>query len=116
MHKAISIHDLVEALTFQRTYMLVMANLNLNEPQMNALSLMYRQNEKLVELLGVPIPSLENLVRRHNEILYLEKLYRGSDEERSSDTIVIEDGQSINQEISGHSRVVSPEIGSDATS
>jgi hypothetical protein len=106
MHRAVSIESLLSALTNQRSYMLALANTDLTPYQLNALSMIYNENEALVNLLGVEVPSLSTLVKRHNEIVYLEKLYNSPDEESEGT------GQTT-QEITGISRVASPEIRGD---
>jgi hypothetical protein len=105
MHRAISIETLLEALTNQRSFMLAMANTDLTNYQLNALSMIYNENESLANLLGVQdkVPSLTNLVKRHNEVVYLEKLYKDSPDEES-EGIAAETGQTI-QTIEGNSRV-----------
>jgi hypothetical protein len=112
MHRAISIESLLEALTNQRSFMLAMANTDLTNYQLNALSMIYNENEALVNLLGLQdkVPTLTNLVKRHNEVVYLEKLYKESPDEESEGY-----GQTT-QTIEGHARVVSPEVRCDETS
>ena len=94
--------------------MLSLSNTDLNDYQLKALCAIYNENETLVNLLGIKVPTLANLVQRHNEVVFLEKLYRSSpDEERESGTIGIETHDETKQEISGVARVVCPEVRSD---
>jgi hypothetical protein len=74
---------IAQALTNQRTYMLAMANTNLTPYQSNALGLLYLQNRAIVNLLGIRIPELAELVQYFNEVAYLEDLYRRSGDEES---------------------------------
>lgn len=73
--------------------MLALANTKLTQYQLNALCAIYNENEKLESLLGLQVPTLGSLVKRHNEIVFLEKLYQESPNEE------------IQQEICGVSRV-----------
>jgi hypothetical protein len=106
MHRAISIESLLQALTNQRSYILAMANTDLSNYQLNALGMIYQENETLCNLLGLleQVPSLTNLVKRHNEIVYLEKLFKESPDEEGNET-----GQTT-QEITGITRVERPQI------
>ena len=83
--------------------MLAMANTDLSNYQLNALSMIYNENESLVNLLGLQdqVPTLSNLVKRHNEVIYLEKLYKDSPNEESEGST----GQTT-QTVEGNTRVV----------
>ena len=90
--------------------MLALSNTDLNDFQLKALFAIYNENEALVNLLGIQVPSLANIVQRHNEVVFLEKLYRSSPDEEGSGS---RSNNKTKQEISGIARVVCPEVGSD---
>jgi hypothetical protein len=117
MRRAISIESLLQALTNQRSYMLALSNTDLTPYQLSALCAIYNENEKLESLLGLQVPTLGSLVKRHNEIVFLEKLYQESSDEESTEDGTIEpiQVQTSQQEICGVTRVECPEVRGNET-
>lgn len=107
MKKAISVETLQQSLINQRTCMLALANTSLTEYQVTVLALLYAENEILVNLFGITVPSLQSLVKSHNEIIYLETLYQNSHDKRNE--------IKTQQEIDGISRVDHVTVGSIKT-
>ena len=105
MRKAISIEALQQALTNQRACMLALANTDLTEYQATALNLLYVENEILVNLFGIEIPTLQSIIKSHNEIAYLEQLYQNSNEKRREITEIDETVETKQKEIHGISRM-----------
>jgi hypothetical protein len=114
MRRAISIESLVAAITNQRSYMLALSNTDLNEKQLSVLLAIYNENETLANLLGIQVPTLASIVQRHNEVVFLERLYRSSPDEESEGVVGIEarTNETTQQEISGVARVDNSQVGS----
>lgn len=94
--------------------MLALSNTDLNEKQLSVLLAIYNENETLVNLLGIQVPTLASIVQRHNEVVFLERLYRSSPNEESEGVVGIESGtnETTKQEISGVARVDNSQVGS----
>lgn len=114
MRKAISLEELIRALTHQRAYMLALANTDLNDYQTKALFAIYNENVALVNLFDIPVPDLLAIAKEHNEVAYLEQLYRRSPDGEESLHIEAADSETTSQqEITGSARMDDPEIRGD---
>lgn len=86
--------------------MLALANTDLTDFQAKALGAIYSENVALVNLFGILVTDLVAIAKEHNEIAYLENLYRSSpDEESEGTTATIEE-----KEIGGSTGVDGSEV------
>jgi len=112
MPKTVPIRKIAEVLTEQRRQMLKLANTELTAHQTLLLSLAFGVNKELGEMFGVELPNLEALIKEHNEIVYLEQLYKLNPDHEEERSITIEEERKEGR-LAG---MDSPEIGGHETS
>lgn len=108
MRKLIPIDELTKLITNQRAYLLALANTELSDYQTKVLHAIYNENVALVTLFGIQVPDLTAIAKEHNEIAWLENLYRSSPDEKGTAIIGNEEDISntnTTQEINGSTRV-----------
>ena len=66
------------ALKAQRCFILALQSMGPNPMQIRVLLDIFAMNEKLAEILAIPLPSMEELGRESMEIADLERLLRKS--------------------------------------